>query len=124
MTSQFGSMDLYSDRVVHVLLADGLNLDADIAERGMTAMQEFVGDEPYAVVVDGRKLGYVDLGGRAGLRDNADPNRVATAMIAGSKPTEFMAGRVVAETGFNASAIFTTETEAFAWARQKLAEQR
>ena len=122
-SGSFATYTLYSDRVVISHLKEALSIDEQTARVGIEQLETFVGPEPYAVVVDGRDLGYVTPEGRTALRSSVGPHRVATAMVFGSAGGEYVAKRVVAEGGVSAhDAVFSSVEEALQWARSKMAE--
>jgi len=122
-SGRFATYTLYSDRVVISRLDEALSIHEESARVGIEQLEAFVGPEPYAVVVDGRDLGYATPDGRTALRSSVGPHRVATAMVFGSAGTKHTAKRVVAEGGVSAhNAVFSSVDEAMQWARSKMAE--
>ena len=93
----FGQCILFEDRVVLVLLAPGLLLDADMGQRGIPELETAIGPGPYVAVVDGRKIGYVPPDGREAVREAIGSHRVATGFIVNADASQMLADRFLGE---------------------------
>ena len=119
----FADYVLFADRVVHVHLREGLNIDASTGERGIAELEGFVGPGPHLVVVDGRDLGYIGPDGREALHATIGSDRIATALVADSRVKEYLARKFVgaAEKPIDSNIFFDLD-EALAWAHERMAE--
>ena len=118
----YADYELYANRVVLVRLNTALKIDEQSGAHGLAELEDFVGAGPYAAVVDGRELGYLSPEGAMALRSSISPERVATALVFGSKPSQLFARRF--KDGDDAPprvAMFDDLDDAVAWAHWQMA---
>ena len=118
----FGTVTLFSDRVVLVRLNEGIRLDAEVGGRGIPELEAFIGPGPYVAVVDGRRIGYVLKEGRQAVRESIGSHRIATGFIVNKDASQMLADRFLNEAGPLDGAVFTSEEEALTWAHDRIAD--
>jgi hypothetical protein len=119
------SLTLFSDSVVHVVVDDGVVLDARAA-RELRTQIALVWHGPYVIVSDLRGVPFVDRDARALFADDEDGIVLATAVIAGRDgPIRLLANRWLADNVVTRPVVVFDDTEeALPWGHTTAAELR
>ena len=119
-----GKARLLAEQLVHVVY------DSDSLALGIAAVQATraaavkLTDGPYAVVVDARAVGYVQQEAREWLATSPQYAPVAAAIVAEARIMRYLVDLQAPQTRVRPMAVFRTEQEAVAWAKEQLTQWR
>lgn len=121
MRSPIGAMELFDDRVIVHTIDDGAIVDADATAGVLETTRKLARNEPVAVVVDLRKVGFADKSSRSLFAtDPSGGAEVATALVADSRVSQVLADLFVREKPARPTLVFEDVPAARAWAAEQL----
>lgn len=121
LRSPIGAMELFDDGVIVHTIDDGAIVNTEAAAGVLETTRILARDEPVAVVVDLRKVGFADKSSRSMFAsDPAGGAEVATALVASARVSQFLADLFVREKPARPTLVFEDVTTARAWAAEQL----
>lgn len=121
LRSPIGAMELFEDGVIVHTIDEGAIVDTEAAAGVLETTRMLADDEPVAVVVDLRNVGFADKSSRSMFAsDPAGGAEVATALVASARVSRFLADLFLRELPARPTLVFEDVTAAREWAAQQL----
>ena len=119
--SPIGDMQLFEDGVIVHTIDEGALVDENVAAGVLETTRVLAAGQPVSVVVDLRGVAFADQASRQGYAtDPAGGIEVATALVAGPRVSEFLAGMFMREKPERPTSIFDNPEDARVWAADQL----
>ena len=120
LRTPIGEMVLFDGGVIVHTIDDGVIVDSESALGVLEATRTLAAGNPVAVVVDLRNVGFADRASRdAFSSDPAGGVEIATALVAGSRVSQFLAGLFVKSDPGRPTEVFEDAEVAIAWAFER-----
>jgi hypothetical protein len=114
-------MRLFDDGVIVHTIDEGALVDERVAAGVLEATRTLAAGRPVSVVVDLRGVAFADRASRSAFAaDPAGGFEIATALVAGPKVSEFLAGLFLREKPLRPTSVFENPDDARAWAAEQL----
>ncbi len=121
LRTPIGEMRLFDDGVIVHTIDEGALVDEHVAAGVLEATRTLASGRPVAVVVDLRGVAFANQASRnAFATDPAGGVEIATALVAGPRVSEMLAGLFLREQPVRPTSVFENPDEAQAWAAEQL----